>query len=265
MSGKTGRTSKFAAAVLLGINFIVMFFCAILFAFALWMISSPSTLSAAIHGFGSPSVKALLPPEILTLQLGIGSAALATFFFFVAFMGLYGAVSRSQFLLFMYATLIVLLLLLECALLFYFSSSLLEKGLQEQDGQWTHALRLVFKCCERNATTYQEGSKLPWSCCGPEGYPSNCTIFSIFSKNCNTTIASFLHRYNTGFYASITVLHIMLCTSSTPPRKASWHAARVAPVAAAVEPSNDDVLMVVLGRGRIGWVEPSASIKIQPR
>ncbi|KAI5630667.1 tetraspanin family domain-containing protein [Phthorimaea operculella] len=158
------------------------------------------------------SLQALLPPELLTLQLGIGSAALATFFFFVAFMGLYGAVSRSQFLLFMYATLIVLLLMLECALLFYFSSSLLEKGLQQQDGQWTHALRLAFKCCEHNATTSQEVAKLPWSCCGPEGYPNNCTIFNIFSKNCNTTIASFLHRYNTGFYASITVLHIMLCT-----------------------------------------------------
>ncbi|XP_049883091.1 tetraspanin-13-like [Pectinophora gossypiella] len=234
--------------------------CAILFGVSLWIISSPSTLSAAIQGFGTPTVKALLSPPTLSLQLGVALAALSTFFFFVAFMGFYGAIVRSQFLLFMYSTLVLLLLLLECALFYYFSSSLMEKGLRQEDGQWTHTLRIAFECCEYNATSLPEVVKPPWSCCGSASYPDNCTASTIYNKNCNVTIASWLHRYKNAIYASLAVLHILLSSCSlfrrvrtpTPPRKRSWHVARVAP---GIEPGTDDVLMVVLGRGRIGWAD----------
>ncbi|CAG9789822.1 unnamed protein product [Diatraea saccharalis] len=99
--------------------------CALTFAFGLWSTASPTTLYFAIQSTGSATIKALFPADVLTVRLGIGLSALATFMFFVAVMGFWGAITRSQFLLFM-------------------------KGLQEQDGQWTHAVRLVFGCCDHN-------------------------------------------------------------------------------------------------------------------
>ncbi|XP_037298965.1 uncharacterized protein LOC119190685 [Manduca sexta] len=131
------------------------------------------------------SAKALLPPSALTVQLGVGLVFLAMFSFFISFMGFYGAISRSQFLLFMYATLNMLVLLLECALLFYFSSNLVEKGQREGD-QWTHTLRLTFKCCELNVT--QQDVQIPWSCCGVVGYPNNCTSSTVFQDVSQHTI-----------------------------------------------------------------------------
>ncbi|KAL0808431.1 hypothetical protein ABMA28_012894 [Loxostege sticticalis] len=158
-------------------------------------------------------LQALLAPEVLTVQLGVAAAVLATFFFFVSFMGFYGAVSRSQFLLFMYATLVLLLLLLECALLYYFSSSLVEKGLQKEDGQWTHAIRLTLSCCEHNYTS-PELVTPPWSCCGPGSYPSNCTADNLHRKNCQEAITSWLRRYQTGIYALLAATHLILASCS---------------------------------------------------
>ncbi|KAL0852808.1 hypothetical protein ABMA27_012613 [Loxostege sticticalis] len=213
MGDKTSKTSKVAASILIVFNMIVMIFCILLFAFGLWMIASPSTLSTAILFTGSATLKALLAPEVLTVQLGVASAVLATFFFFVSFMGFYGAVSRSQFLLFMYATLVLLLLLLECALLYYFSSSLDEKGLQKEDGQWTHAIRLALSCCEHNYTS-PELVRPPWSCCGPGGYPSNCTSENLYKKNCQEAITSWLRRYQTAIYALLAATHLILASCS---------------------------------------------------
>jgi hypothetical protein len=45
--------------------------------------------------------QALFPAEVLSVQLGVGLVAIATFILFVSIMALYGAFNRSQFLLFM--------------------------------------------------------------------------------------------------------------------------------------------------------------------
>ncbi|KAI8426930.1 hypothetical protein MSG28_014600 [Choristoneura fumiferana] len=101
MGGKSGRTSQFAAAVLLAVNFTAMIFSGMLFAFSLWVIASPATLSSAIEKLDSPVLKTLLAPQALSVSLGVALAVLALFFFFVSFMGFYGAITKSQFLLFM--------------------------------------------------------------------------------------------------------------------------------------------------------------------
>ncbi|XP_073963818.1 uncharacterized protein [Choristoneura fumiferana] len=215
MGGKSGRTSQFAAAVLLAVNFTAMIFSGMLFAFSLWVIASPATLSSAIEKLDSPVLKTLLAPQALSVSLGVALAVLALFFFFVSFMGFYGAITKSQFLLFMYSALILLLLLLECALLYYFTSTLVEKGLQIQDGQWTHALRIAFSCCENNFNvTSAEAIKLPWSCCGRTFYPDNCTMPDMFRRDCQPAISSWLHRYLTAIYASLAATHIVLSSCS---------------------------------------------------
>ncbi|XP_052754514.1 uncharacterized protein LOC113510131 isoform X2 [Galleria mellonella] len=220
MEVKTTSTSKIAASVLIIINGVTLICCSALFAFSLWMIASPSTLSNAVQSAGTPAIKTLLGPEALTVQVGVATAAVAGFVFCISLMGLYGAVSRSQFLLFMYSTLMLLLLLLECALFYYFSSTLTEKGLLEQDGQWTHALRLVFACCDSDVTVKAE-RKPPWSCCGPAGYPDNCTSSQLYEKDCRQTITAWLHRYQTAIYASLAVLHIILSSCSLVRRRRS--------------------------------------------
>ncbi|CAH0730517.1 unnamed protein product, partial [Brenthis ino] len=113
----------------------------------------------------------MIPLESLTLQLGIVGALISAFFFFISAMGFYGAISGSQFLLFMYATLVILLLLLECAVMFYVSSNAVEKGLQEHS-VISHSIRLSLKCCDVNDTKPQQ--QLVWSCCNATAY-ENCT------------------------------------------------------------------------------------------
>ncbi|XP_028166488.1 uncharacterized protein LOC114357181 isoform X2 [Ostrinia furnacalis] len=167
-----------------------------------------------------PMLQALLEPEVLTVQLGVAIAVLATFLFFISFMGFYGALTKSQFLLFMYATLVLLLLLLECALLFYFSSGLMEKGVRKEDGQWSHAIRLALTCCEHNNTS-PEIDRPPWSCCGPGGYPNNCTSSNIYKKNCHEAISSWLQRYQTAIYALLAATHLILASCSLIRRRRS--------------------------------------------
>ncbi|KAJ8704116.1 hypothetical protein PYW07_013410 [Mythimna separata] len=211
MDKRTTKTSKGAAWILWIVNFIVMFVCILTIAFGLWIISSPSTISSVIDASGSSTMKALLQ-DMLTLQVGIALTAIAIFLFCVCFMGFYGAFTRSPFLLFMYSALVLLLLLLECALLYYFSSNLVEKGLQD-DGQWTHAMRLAFKCCEHN-TSIPDTKKPPWSCCGPDAYPDNCTSAQMFKKDCHASIVSWLERYQLPIYTSLAVLHVVLSSCS---------------------------------------------------
>ncbi|KAH9638633.1 hypothetical protein HF086_007767 [Spodoptera exigua] len=66
--------------------------------------------------------------DILTLPAGIGITSVAMFLFFISSMGFRGAMTRSPFLLFM-------------------------KGLHKDDGLWTHAMRLAFRCCEHKYTS----------------------------------------------------------------------------------------------------------------
>ncbi|VVD04995.1 unnamed protein product [Leptidea sinapis] len=158
--------------------------------------------------------------EALTFQLGLAAAMLAIFFFFISFMGLYGAIARSPFLLFMYAVLILLLLLLECALVYYFTSSVLEKGVEEQDGQLAHAIRLSLHCCDYN-DTIPLNTNIPWSCCGTNGYPRNCTTDRVYGKNCKQQMYSWLKRYQTLVYGSLAGLHILLSSCSLLRRASS--------------------------------------------
>ncbi|XP_013174292.1 PREDICTED: 23 kDa integral membrane protein-like [Papilio xuthus] len=189
-------------------------FCCTLFALSLWMISSPDSLSFYIHSNGSPVIKVLFPKEFLDVQLGIALSLLAIFFFFISFMGFYGAIYCSQFLLFMYSILVFLLLLLECAIIFYFTSNLIEKGIQVEDGQITHALRLAFHCCDQNYTSSADQILPPWSCCGVNGYPNNCSAKMTYTKNCQETITIWLQKYQASIYASVAVLHVILASCS---------------------------------------------------
>uniref|UniRef100_A0A2H1V7V9 SFRICE_011152 n=1 Tax=Spodoptera frugiperda TaxID=7108 RepID=A0A2H1V7V9_SPOFR len=138
------------------------------------------------------------------------------------------------------------------------------KGLHKDDGLWTHAMRLAFRCCEHN-TSIPETRKPPWSCCGPDTYPDNCTTSLMFQKDCHASIVSWLDRYQLPMYTSLAVFHVVMATcaiirrSTSPPPdppevpriRPGW-STRVAPT---VEPSNEDVIMLVVGRARIGWVD----------
>ncbi|XP_063898867.1 uncharacterized protein LOC110382428 [Helicoverpa armigera] len=222
MSNKgTSKTSKVAAWILWIVNFIVMVTCILIMTLGLWIISSPGSLSTVIDFTGNATIKALLQ-DMLSLQVGIAVTAVAIFVFCISFMGFYGAITKSPFLLFMYSALVLLLLLLECALLYYFSSNLVEKGLQD-DGLWTHAMRLAFKCCEHNATI-PDVKKPPWSCCGPETYPDNCTATMIVKKDCQSSIVSWLERYQLPIYTSLALIHVILSSCSIVRR--SCHASR---------------------------------------
>ncbi|CAH0698421.1 unnamed protein product [Spodoptera exigua] len=110
-----------------------------------------------------------------------------------------------------YSALVLLLLLLECALLYYFSSNLVEKGLHKDDGLWTHAMRLAFRCCEHN-TSIPETRKPPWSCCGPELYPDNCTTSLMYEKDCHASIVNWLDRYQLSIYTSLAVFHVIIAS-----------------------------------------------------
>ncbi|CAH2229535.1 jg17705 [Pararge aegeria aegeria] len=104
----------------------------------------------------NPPLQALLPEEALSLQAGVGVALLSGFFFFISYMGFYGALTGSQFLLFM-------------------------RGIQEPNSFTTHALRLALRCCEQNFTRSPPDSIAPpWSCCA-EAYPKNCTFEQVYT------------------------------------------------------------------------------------
>ncbi|CAH0599528.1 unnamed protein product [Chrysodeixis includens] len=195
--------------------------CLLLVALGLWIISSPTTLSSVLEASGSMTLKALFE-QAVSLQVGIALTTIAIFLFFVCFMGFYGAFTRSPFLLFMYSALVILLLLLECALLYYFSSNLVEKGLQD-DGQWTHAMRLAFQCCEHNASE-PDIRRPPWSCCGPDSYPDNCTTTLMYKKDCKASISTWLDRYLLPVYTTLAILHVVLASCSILRR--SCHASR---------------------------------------
>ncbi|XP_075989447.1 uncharacterized protein LOC142985265 [Anticarsia gemmatalis] len=211
MAKTESKVSKFAACILYVVNFIIMVVCCITFSFGLWIIISPVTLSTILDATGSNTLKALVQ-DMLTLQVGIAVSLVSVLLFFVCFMGFYGAVTGSAFLLFMYAALVLLFLLLECAFLHYFSTNLIEKGLQD-DGQWTHAMRLIFKCCEHN-TTVAEVKNPPWSCCGPDFYPDNCTSTAIYKKDCNSSITSWLDNFELPIYLLLAVIHVVLSSCS---------------------------------------------------
>ncbi|XP_013135863.1 PREDICTED: tetraspanin-9-like [Papilio polytes] len=205
------KGSRVAAAILISTNLLFMIFCSMLFALGLWIISSPNTIIFYIQAYGTPIIKVLFPREFLDVQLGIALSLLAIFFFFISLMGLYGAIKCSQFLLFMYSILVFLLLLLECALIFYYTSNIIEKGIQVNDGHITHVLRLAFRCCD-NYTA--EHIQPPWSCCGSEGYPSNCTADKSYTKNCQETITIWIQKYQAIIYSSLAVLHVLLSSCS---------------------------------------------------
>ncbi|XP_041968119.1 uncharacterized protein LOC121725294 [Aricia agestis] len=213
MAKKTSNTSRVAAAIVIVVNFIVMLCCLVAFALSLWAVASPRTLVHAVQVFGTPALKALVTEEWVGVQVGVGSALLAAFFFCISLMGVYGAISASQFLLFMYAALVFLLLLLECALVFYFSSNIVEKGIQD-DGQWTHALRLVFECCDKNYTAVSEPITPPWSCCGVDHFPKNCTADNIYTRDCQRAVVEWLQRHQVAIYASLAALHLLLSSCS---------------------------------------------------
>ncbi|XP_038221500.1 uncharacterized protein LOC119839327 [Zerene cesonia] len=188
------------------------------FAVGLWIIVSCKTLAYVIQVMGSSGMKTIFTQDILTVQLGIGVSLLSLFFFFISLMGLYGSIYCSQFLLFMYAALILLIMLLECALFFYFTSNILEKGVEETDGQLAHALRLALRCCDRNDTMTEKNP--PWSCCGTN-YIKNCTQDNFFEKNCKQSMSDWLHRYETFIYGTIAATHILLSSSSLLRRASS--------------------------------------------
>ncbi|XP_045781572.1 uncharacterized protein LOC123878443 [Maniola jurtina] len=215
MSGKTNRTSRISASVLIFCNFVTMFFCITIFGFSLWVIASPSSFAGAVNIFGTPTLKALLAEDAPFLEMGISVAMLSGFFFFISFMGFYGAITGSQFLLFMYAALVILLLLLECAVMYYISSNLVEKGIQERNSYLTHAIRLTLQCCEQNITiSPPDGKAPPWSCCGAETYPKNCTLDRVYPTGCHQAVINWLKRYETPIYVCLAISHIILSLCS---------------------------------------------------
>ncbi|KAL4714827.1 hypothetical protein ACJJTC_002686 [Scirpophaga incertulas] len=217
MVEKTSRTSKIAAIIVVIVNLLVIVLSTLLFTLGIWTISSPKNLHAAIVGTGNIYLKALLPREVLTIQLGVALVAVAIFILFVSTMGFYGALNRSTFLLFMYSTLVLLLLLLECALLYYFTSDILEKGIQEQDGQWGHMLRLAFRCCENNTSSLTR--KPSWSCCGVGGHPDNCTLENAYKQSCRESISKWLDTYQTATYVTLIASHVVLASCALMRRR----------------------------------------------
>ncbi|XP_046975611.1 uncharacterized protein LOC124541719 [Vanessa cardui] len=151
-----------------------------------------------------------------SVQVGISGALFSGFIFFISAMGLYGALTGSQFLLFMYGTLVILLMLLECALIYYFSSNITEKGL-EQDGFISDSLRIQFRCCDQNNTT---PATVPWSCCDVI-HSGNCTTDNIYKNDCRTEFILWLNKYQTVIYATVAVVHILLSSCSLLRRSSS--------------------------------------------
>ncbi|XP_045530581.1 uncharacterized protein LOC123718186 [Pieris brassicae] len=145
------KASRLAGIVLIFVNFVTTMLSLASFAIGLWVIISPKTLAYVLERAGP--LKTLFPDEVLTVQLGVGIAMLSIFFLFISVMGLYGAINCSTFILFMYAALVLLLMLLECAVFFYFTSNIKEKGVQDSDGALGHALRLAFRCCDNWVST----------------------------------------------------------------------------------------------------------------
>ncbi|XP_039761874.1 uncharacterized protein LOC120635033 [Pararge aegeria] len=191
--------------------YVLWLFCITVFAFSLWAIASPSSFANAVKLLGNPTLKALLPEEALSLQAGVGVALLSGFFFFISYMGFYGALTGSQFLLFMYATLVILLLLLECAVMYYISSDLAEVvGTLTACRQF--AIGFVHQSC-RSIRSPPESIEPPWSCCA-EAYPKNCTFEQVYTVGCHKAIVTWLNRYETPIYICLATFHVLLSLCS---------------------------------------------------
>ncbi|XP_061385028.1 uncharacterized protein LOC116776923 isoform X2 [Danaus plexippus] len=188
MIEKSAKSSALPAGVVIVINLLSMILCIFVFAVSLLSIAAPSTVLYFINSFGSSFMKALLTEDTHLFQLGIAGALLSGFVFCISFMGLYGAITSSKFLLVMYAAIVFLLLLLECSVMYYLSSNLLEKGFQKQDVYFNHAVRANLECCELNVTSTPD-VKPPWSCCDQEFYSTNCTIDNIHDLALSVSLA----------------------------------------------------------------------------
>ncbi|CAH2101410.1 unnamed protein product [Euphydryas editha] len=209
MCEKSGIMSKIAAIVLILFNFVSMVLCVIVFGISLWIIVSPKTVLHTVQMFGNTTFNALVL-DSLSVQVGVTSAVIGGLIFFISAMGFYGAITGSQFLLFMYTTLVLLLMLLECALIYYFSSNIVEKGLQEYDKVTNHVMRITLHCCDRNYTTSEE---IPWSCCDVTNSTA-CTTEKIYRKDCKQEFTLWWDKYQTFVYVSISVIHLVLLSCS---------------------------------------------------
>ncbi|XP_022125664.2 uncharacterized protein LOC111000517 [Pieris rapae] len=196
------KASRLAGFVLIFVNFITTMLSLATFAIGLWVIISPKTLAHVIERSGP--LKALFPEEVLTVQLGVGIAMLSIFFLFISVMGLYGAINCSTFLLFMYAALVLLLMLLDCAVFFYLTSNAEEKGVQASDGVLGHALQLALHCCDNGSDV------MPWTCCETK----NCSRETNFRTNCKDAMSNWLHHYGTIVYGSLIASHVILSSCS---------------------------------------------------
>nr|XP_032525898.1 uncharacterized protein LOC116776764 [Danaus plexippus plexippus] len=101
MNEKSAKSSALPAGVVIVINLLSMILCIFVFAVSLLSIAAPSTLLYIINSFGSSFMKALLTEDTHLFQLGVAGALLSGFVFCISFMGLYGAITSSKFLLFM--------------------------------------------------------------------------------------------------------------------------------------------------------------------
>ncbi|KPI99231.1 hypothetical protein RR46_05415 [Papilio xuthus] len=97
----------------------------------------------------------------------------------------------------------------------------------------------------------------PWSCCGVNGYPNNCSAKMTYTKNCQETITIWLQKYQASIYASVAVLHVILASCSLLRRAYSTPRKRSARVSPDPDGGTDDMVMIVLGKGRMGWQKPN--------
>lgn len=220
MCEKTGKASKLGAFIMIAFNLLTLIFSMCFFSLSLWIIVSPNTLHSNVQMYGSPTAKMLITNNTLSLQMGIVSAFLSVFFFFISAMGLYGAISASVFLLFMYAALVILILLLECSVMFYVSSNIVEKGLQDQPSIISHYIRTSLNCCSENRNDAKL-LELPWSCCNETYYDNNCTLEVSYKNNCQEKITEWQNKYSTVIYVTLAVIHIVLSSCSLLRRRYS--------------------------------------------
>ncbi|CAG9574099.1 unnamed protein product [Danaus chrysippus] len=188
MNEKSSKSSAVAAGVMIIINLLSMILCIIIFAMGLLVIAAPSTVMYLVNNFGSSFMKALVTEDTLSFQLGMAGALVSGFVFCISFMGLYGAITRSKFLLFM-------------------------KGFQNQDVNFNHIVRANLNCCELNVTSTLEVNP-PWSCCNEEFYSNNCTIEKVHDLDCQNAIRSWLDKFEIPVYATLIVFHVILLSCS---------------------------------------------------
>ncbi|XP_045457193.1 uncharacterized protein LOC123667280 [Melitaea cinxia] len=183
--------------------------CILVFGISLWVIASPTTVIQTVRMFGNSTFSEIVSDSV-SVQVGITGAVIGGFIFFISAMGFYGAVTGSHFLLFMYATLVLLLMLLECALVYYFSSNVKEKGLHAYDKLSNHIIRIAFHCCDRNNTSSES---IPWSCCDVTDSAA-CTVENKNKKDCKQEFSLWWDEYQTLVYLSLTVVHVILSSCS---------------------------------------------------